>query len=129
MNFTQLDGAIASLIHFLRTDYLRTGLQAPEELKRNQIPAYDIDENVRIERRPLVIGAYARQFRKDFTLFLEMRAKELASGGRMVVSLAGRRSEELASKFTNAWESVAQILSEMVSKVSFFTLTLTYSPI
>lgn len=90
--------------------------KAPEELKRNQIPAYDIDENVRIERRPLVIGAYARQFRKDFTLFLEMRAKELASGGRMVVSLAGRRSEELASKFTHAWESVAQILSEMVSK-------------
>lgn len=90
--------------------------KAPEELKRNQIPAYDIDEHVRMERRPLVIGAYAQQFRKDFALFLEMRAKELASGGRMVVSLAGRRSEELASKFTHAWESVALILTEMVSK-------------
>jgi jasmonate O-methyltransferase len=80
-----------------------------------------MDENVRIERRPVVIGAYARQFRKDFTLFLEMRAKELASGGRMVVSLAGRRSEELTSKFTHAWESVAQILREMALKVNSLT--------
>uniref|UniRef100_A0ACD5ZRV0 Uncharacterized protein n=1 Tax=Avena sativa TaxID=4498 RepID=A0ACD5ZRV0_AVESA len=55
--------------------------KAPEELKRNQIPAYDIDESVRIERRHVVIGAYARQFRKDFTHFLELRAKELTTGG------------------------------------------------
>lgn len=76
----------------------------------------------------MVIGAYARQFRKDFTLFLELRAKELVAGGRLVVSLAGRRSEEPfffagrrseepAAEFTHAWESVALILSEMTSKV------------
>lgn len=90
--------------------------KAPDELKRNRIPAYDIDEHVRRERRTMVLGAYARQFGKDFTLFLELRAKELVPGGRMVVSLAGRRSEEPASKYTHAWESVAQILSEMASK-------------
>ena len=65
----------------------------------------------------MVIGAYARQFRKDFKLFLELRAKELVAGGRLVVSLAGRRSEEPAAEFTHAWESVALILSDMVSKV------------
>lgn len=90
--------------------------KAPEDLKRDQIPAFDIDGHVRRERRPVVLGAYARQFREDFTLFLELRAKELAPGGRMVVSLAGRRSDELASKFTHAWESVALILSDMASK-------------
>lgn len=90
--------------------------EAPEELRRNKIPAYDIDEHVRRERRHVVIGAYARQFRKDFTLFLELRAKELVAGGRLVVSLAGRRSEEPAAEFTHAWESVALILSEMTSK-------------
>ncbi|KAF6988339.1 hypothetical protein CFC21_005896 [Triticum aestivum] len=90
--------------------------EAPEELRRNKIPAYDIDEHVRRGRRRVVIGAYARQFRKDFKLFLELRAKELVAGGRLVVSLAGRRSEEPAAEFTHAWESVALILSDMVSK-------------
>ncbi|XP_044957575.1 probable jasmonic acid carboxyl methyltransferase 2 [Hordeum vulgare subsp. vulgare] len=90
--------------------------EAPEELRRNKIPAYDIDEHVRRGRRSVVIGAYARQFRKDFTLFLELRAKELVAGGRLVVSLAGRRSEEPAAESTHAWESVALILSEMTSK-------------
>ncbi|VAI73336.1 unnamed protein product [Triticum turgidum subsp. durum] len=85
-------------------------LQAPEELRRNKIPAYDIDEHVRRGRRRVVIGAYARQFRKDFKLFLELRAKELVAGGRLVVSLAGRRSEEPAAEFTHAWESVVLIL-------------------
>ncbi|VAI73341.1 unnamed protein product [Triticum turgidum subsp. durum] len=95
--------------------------EAPEELRRNKIPAYDIDEHVRRGRRRVVIGAYARQFRKDFKLFLELRAKELVAGGRLVVSLAGRRSEEPAAEFTHAWESVVLILRyiDLVSFVSF----------
>ncbi|KAF0901384.1 hypothetical protein E2562_000265 [Oryza meyeriana var. granulata] len=89
--------------------------EAPEDLKMNSIPAYDVDANVRRERRAVVVGAYARQFRKDFMMFLKMRAIELIPGGRMVVSLAGRRSFDLASKFTHAWESTAMILCDMVT--------------
>ncbi|KAF2926604.1 probable jasmonic acid carboxyl methyltransferase 2 isoform X3 [Oryza sativa Japonica Group] len=89
--------------------------QAPEDLKMNGIPAYDVDANVRRERRAVVVGAYARQFRKDFMAFLKMRAVELVPGGRMVLSLAGRRSVDLASELTHAWESTAMTLSDMVT--------------
>ncbi|EMS61628.1 Caffeine synthase 1 [Triticum urartu] len=86
---------------------------APEDLTMNQIPAYDMDEHARCERLPIVREAYAQQFRKDFMLFLELRAKELVPGGRMVVSLVGRPSNVKASKFFHLWETLVQILSVM----------------
>uniref|UniRef100_A0ACD5WJU6 Uncharacterized protein n=1 Tax=Avena sativa TaxID=4498 RepID=A0ACD5WJU6_AVESA len=90
--------------------------KAPEHLTRNQIPAYDIDEHARRERLPIVLEAYAQQFREDFTLFLQLRAKELVSGGRMVLSLIGRPSYIIDSEFFHLWEIVAQILSVMASE-------------
>jgi jasmonate O-methyltransferase len=98
-------------------------LQAPEDLTRSQIPAYDIDEQVRRERLPLVLEAYAKQFRKDFTLFLELRAKEMVQGGRMVLSLIGRRSDVTFTNFSYLSEIVAQILTLMVSEVPFFSFS------
>jgi jasmonate O-methyltransferase len=92
-------------------------LQAPEHLTRNQIPAYDIDEDARRKRLPMVLEAYAQQFRTDFTVFLKLRAKELVAGGQMVVSLIGRPSYVIASKFFHLWEVVCQILSVMTSEV------------
>ncbi|KAF7039905.1 hypothetical protein CFC21_049848 [Triticum aestivum] len=88
--------------------------KAPESLTRNQIPAYDIDEHTRLERRPMVLQAYAQQFRKDFTCFLELRAKETVPGGRMVFSLVGRDSDVITPEFSPLWEFIAQILSVMV---------------
>jgi jasmonate O-methyltransferase len=96
-------------------------LQAPEDLTKNHIPAYDIDEHARTERLPMVFEAYAKQFRKDFTLFLKLRAKELVQGGRMVVSLIGRHSDVITTKFSYLSGIVAQILSVMVSEVHLFT--------
>lgn len=90
--------------------------KAPEDLRINQIPAYDIDENVRRERLPMVTGAYARQFRKDFTLFLQLRAKELVPEGRMVVSLPGRRSDEPVNESSLVWGTAVQILGAMASE-------------
>uniref|UniRef100_A0ACD5TLH6 Uncharacterized protein n=1 Tax=Avena sativa TaxID=4498 RepID=A0ACD5TLH6_AVESA len=87
--------------------------QAPEVLTRNQISAYDIDEHARRERLPMILEAYAHQFKKDFTLFLELRAKELVPGGRLVISLPGRRSDEVSSKSIHLWETLAQILRVM----------------
>ncbi|KAM3257043.1 hypothetical protein ACQJBY_049416 [Aegilops geniculata] len=86
----------------------------PEDLTMHKIPAYDMDEHARRERLPMVCEAYARQFRKDFMLFLELRAKEVVPGGRMVVSLVGRPSNVEASKFFHLWETIVQILSVMV---------------
>ncbi|EMS54424.1 putative caffeine synthase 2 [Triticum urartu] len=90
--------------------------KAPEDLIRNHIPAFDIDEHARRERLPMVREAYAQQFRKDFSLFLELRAKELVSGGRMVISLVGTRSNAIASKFILFPGIVAQILSVLVAE-------------
>ncbi|XP_037418426.1 salicylate carboxymethyltransferase-like [Triticum dicoccoides] len=59
--------------------------KAPEVLTRNQIPAYYINVHARREKLPMVLEAYAQQFRKDFRHFLELRAKELVPGGQMVV--------------------------------------------
>ncbi|XP_047093459.1 inactive anthranilate O-methyltransferase 1-like [Lolium rigidum] len=87
--------------------------KAPEDLTRNQIPAYNIDEHARRDRLPMVLEAYAKQFRKDFTLFLGLRAKELVQGGQMVVSLIGR-SNVIATRSSYISEIVAQILSVMV---------------
>uniref|UniRef100_N1QQW9 Jasmonate O-methyltransferase n=1 Tax=Aegilops tauschii TaxID=37682 RepID=N1QQW9_AEGTA len=94
----------------------RSEAQAPEDLRMKQIPAYDMDENVRRERLPVVAGAYARQFKKDFTLFLQLRAKELVPEGRMVVSLPGRRSDEPVTETSLIWGTAAQILGAMASE-------------
>lgn len=90
--------------------------KAPDELTRNQIPAYDIDEHTMLERRPMILQAYAQQFRKDFTRFLELRAEEMIQGGRMVVSLVIRDSDVITPEYSHLCEFVAQILSVMVSE-------------
>jgi jasmonate O-methyltransferase len=83
----------------------------------NHISPYDIDEHARRERLPVVAAAYARQFRKDFTRFLELRAKELVPEGRMVVSLLGRESDELSTEVSYVWGITAPILGVMASEV------------
>jgi jasmonate O-methyltransferase len=81
-----------------------------------QKTAYEIDENVRRERLPIVIEAYAQQFRKDFKNFLNLRATELVEGGYMVLSLIGRRPNDSTSEFSDLWEIVAKILRAMASE-------------
>ncbi|KAF7025853.1 hypothetical protein CFC21_038008 [Triticum aestivum] len=88
--------------------------KAPEVLRRNQIPAYYIDEHVRREKLPMVLEAYVQQFRKDFKHFLELRAKELVPGGQMVVSIIGRHSDGIAP--FHIWDILAQVLSLMASE-------------
>jgi jasmonate O-methyltransferase len=83
----------------------------------NHICAYDIDEHVRRERLPVVAAAYGRQFSKDFTRFLKLRAKELVPEGQMVLSLVGRRSDDLATENSHVWQTAAQILGAMASEV------------
>ncbi|KQK11430.1 inactive anthranilate O-methyltransferase 1 [Brachypodium distachyon] len=90
--------------------------KAPENLTRNRIPAYDVDEHARRERLPVVLDAYAQQFKKEFRLFLELRAKELVPGGQMVVSLGGRHSNDIASKSIRPCEALYEILHVMDSE-------------
>ncbi|KAF0903100.1 hypothetical protein E2562_024576 [Oryza meyeriana var. granulata] len=92
--------------------------KAPEDLKEGRIPMYDMDEHLRLSRSAVVADAYARQFRKDFTKFLSLRAQELVPGGQMVISLHGRCSDNPSSKSNQAWKVVAVALSDMASRVS-----------
>ncbi|KAM0832798.1 hypothetical protein ACQ4PT_064673 [Festuca glaucescens] len=108
--------ATTSMHLFCSSNSLTWLSEAPEVLRRNKIPAYDIDENVRCERLPTVIEAYAQQFRKDFKHFLKNRATELVEGGHMVLSLVGRHPHESTSEFSHLWEIAAKILRAMASE-------------
>jgi jasmonate O-methyltransferase len=77
---------------------------------------YDEDEGLRRARRPLVIQAYREQFRKDFTLLLKLRAQELVSGGRMVVSVMGTRDYLCITP----WDTIIIPLNDMASRVCTF---------
>ncbi|XP_048129075.1 salicylate carboxymethyltransferase-like [Rhodamnia argentea] len=66
---------------------------------------------------PGVIRAYYEQFQRDFSMFLECRGQELVMGGRMVLTIPGRRSDDPSSKeCCSIWELLAIALNEMVSK-------------
>ncbi|CAL5007701.1 unnamed protein product [Urochloa decumbens] len=86
--------------------------EAPEDLKNSMIPLYDEDEGLRRARRPLVIQAYREQYRKDFNIFLKLRAQELVPGGRMVASMLGSRPNQCIAP----WDFITIPLNDMASR-------------
>ncbi|KAL0307798.1 UNVERIFIED_CONTAM: Salicylate carboxymethyltransferase [Sesamum angustifolium] len=70
-----------------------------------------------------VIDAYYEQFQEDFSTFLRCRAEEVVGGGRNVLSMFGRISEEASSvEGSYAWELLAMAIKEMVSEIWSFSL-------
>jgi len=68
---------------------------------------------------PEVSKAYYSQFKRDFTLFLKSRAKEMVAGGRMVLTLQGSvKSDDPDSIF----ELLGSTLHTMVLEVTFNTI-------
>lgn len=62
--------------------------------------------------------AYAKQFYKDFTKFLQMRAKEIVRGGCMVLTIVGRCIVDPTSDdCCSFWELLAQALLDLVKEV------------
>jgi jasmonate O-methyltransferase len=79
---------------------------------------YHGDDELWRKTRPIVLDAYAQQFKKDFLLFLECRAQEMVPGGRLVVCLAGTQSPASGDgPAQQIWEAVARILDDMASRV------------
>ncbi|CAI0411134.1 unnamed protein product [Linum tenue] len=61
-----------------------------------------------------VLEAYYKQFRTDFSSFLNHRAQELVTGGRMVLTFFGRRSAEpCAKECCYIWELMSMALNQM----------------
>ncbi|KAJ4962682.1 hypothetical protein NE237_022621 [Protea cynaroides] len=56
------------------------------------------------------------QFQKDFSLFLSWRSKEIAPGGRMVLTMLSRRSKEPFGKECYFWELLSKSLNDLVSE-------------
>ncbi|KAL5122644.1 Salicylate carboxymethyltransferase [Glycine soja] len=65
-----------------------------------------------------VARAYYEQFQRDFCVFLKCRAEELVEGGRMVLTILGRRSDAENPAIKEGgyiiWELMATALNDMV---------------
>ncbi|KAJ8764546.1 hypothetical protein K2173_006286 [Erythroxylum novogranatense] len=98
-------------LHFVHSSYSLMWLsQVPEGLEENKWNIYMASASP-----PSVIKAYHDQFQKDFSLFLKCRSEEVRAGGRMVLTILGRKSEDPCSKeCCYIWELLAMALKEMV---------------
>ncbi|KAI4327641.1 hypothetical protein L6164_020078 [Bauhinia variegata] len=100
-------------LHFVHASYSLHWLsQVPEGIENNK-------GNICVGSTspPNVVKAYYEQFQRDFSFFLKCRAEEMIEGGRMVLTLLGRTSDD---QYSNGgfyiWELMAMALNEMVSE-------------
>ncbi|KAK4416131.1 Benzoate carboxyl methyltransferase [Sesamum alatum] len=101
-------------LHFAYASYSLHWLsQIPEGLESSN------KENIYMARTspPEVFEAYAKQFQRDFSTFLSLRAQEMIAGGRMVLTLVGRSVEDPSSKDHSAhYTLLSQTLLDMVAQ-------------
>uniref|UniRef100_A0A6N2LA11 Salicylate carboxymethyltransferase n=1 Tax=Salix viminalis TaxID=40686 RepID=A0A6N2LA11_SALVM len=87
-----------------------SSLQVPEGLEDNKGSICMVGTSP-----PSVVRAYYRQFQMDFSLFLKCRSEELVAGGRMVLNIYSRKSEDPSSKECSyIWDLLSVALNEMV---------------
>ncbi|KAJ6367134.1 hypothetical protein OIU77_003499 [Salix suchowensis] len=98
-------------LHFVYSSYSLMWLsRVPEGLEDNKGSICMVGTSP-----PSVVKAYYRQFQTDFSLFLKCRSEELVAGGRMALTILGRKSEDPASKeCCYIWELLSVALNEMV---------------
>ncbi|CAI9276518.1 unnamed protein product [Lactuca saligna] len=98
-------------IHFVHSSYSLMWLsQVPQLEETNKGNIYMSSTSP-----SSVIRAYYQQFQSDFSVFLKCRADEMVSGGRMVLTILGRRSDDPCSKeCCYIWELLAMALKDMV---------------
>uniref|UniRef100_A0A0E0BHE6 Uncharacterized protein n=1 Tax=Oryza glumipatula TaxID=40148 RepID=A0A0E0BHE6_9ORYZ len=67
---------------------------------------------------PMVAKLYQNQFEKDFMQFLRMRCREIVHGGRMVLTVVGRKSKDVfdAGRTTIIFELLSQGLRTLVAE-------------
>ncbi|KAL2939210.1 Salicylate carboxymethyltransferase [Bienertia sinuspersici] len=100
-------------LHFVHSSYSVHWLsQVPKGLESKAGKALN-KENIYIAKTspPEISEAYYEQFKRDFTLFLKSRAKEIVPGGRMVLTLQGSIQKDDPNSM---WELLGSILHNMV---------------
>ncbi|KAL6883570.1 hypothetical protein ACP4OV_010984 [Aristida adscensionis] len=67
---------------------------------------------------PKVVKLFQEQFQKDFKLFQRLRYKELVCGGHMVLTLLGRKSDDMFKhgEVGTMWELLAEALEYLAQK-------------
>ncbi|XP_042478732.1 probable jasmonic acid carboxyl methyltransferase 2 [Macadamia integrifolia] len=102
----------SSTIDFVHSSYsLRWLSQVPSMTESNKGNIYFVRMSP-----PSVHKAYLEQFQKDFSLFLSLRSKKITSGGRMVLTMLGRRSEDPFGNACYIWEYLSKSLNDLVSE-------------
>ncbi|XP_020229915.1 salicylate carboxymethyltransferase isoform X1 [Cajanus cajan] len=98
-------------LHFVHSSYSLQWLsKVPEGVDNNKGNIY-----ISSTSPSNVVRAYYEQFQTDFSHFLKCRAEELVEGGRMVLTILGRRSDDPSSKDgCYIWELMAKALNDMV---------------
>ncbi|XP_014519624.1 salicylate carboxymethyltransferase-like [Vigna radiata var. radiata] len=100
-------------LHFVHSSYSLMWLsKVPEGVENNKGNIYMSSTSP-----SNVLKAYYEQYQKDFSLFLKCRGEEMVEGGRMVLTILGRRSHDRSSKeCCYIWELLARALNHMVSE-------------
>ncbi|CAA0839261.1 S-adenosyl-L-methionine-dependent methyltransferases superfamily protein [Striga hermonthica] len=98
-------------VHFVHSSYSLMWLsKVPEGVEMNKPNIYVASNSPKN-----VINAYYDQFQRDFSTFLKCRSKEVVAGGKMVLTILGRKSDVPSSKDSGyIWELMAIALQEMV---------------
>ncbi|KAM0024363.1 putative methyltransferase [Helianthus debilis subsp. tardiflorus] len=100
-------------LHLVHSSYSLHWLsQVPEGLETNALNIYMAKTSP-----PSVFQAYGKQFKTDFTKFLQMRSQELVCGGHMVLTFAGRSvADPTSDDGCCLWELLAQSLLDLVKE-------------
>ncbi|CAI0411139.1 unnamed protein product [Linum tenue] len=100
-------------LHFIHSSYsVHWRSEVPRGLEENKGNIYMAKSSPQC-----VLEAYHKQFQTDFSSFLEHRAQELVTGGRMVLTFLGRRSAEpFAKECCYIWELMSMALNQMASE-------------
>ncbi|KAI3861649.1 hypothetical protein MKW98_000601 [Papaver atlanticum] len=101
-------------LHFVHSSYSLQWLsQVPQGIESSN------KGNIYISKSspPFITEAYFKQFTSDFKRFLNCRSEELVKGGKIVVTLLGRRNADPTSlECCYFWELLALALNDMVSE-------------
>ncbi|CAN1792617.1 Salicylate carboxymethyltransferase [Linum perenne] len=96
-------------LHFVHSSYSLHWLsQVPEGVEEANKGRISVSSG----SDPSVVEAYRGQFEGDFVRFLRCRGLEMVKGGRMVLTLQGRRSEEF-SVCCDVWQFLSIALNQL----------------
>ncbi|KAK9757159.1 hypothetical protein RND81_01G144500 [Saponaria officinalis] len=96
-------------LHFVHSSYSLHWLsQVPDGIEENKKSIY-----LSKTSSTSVLNAYYEQFAKDFTTFLSCRTKEVIVGGKMQLTVVGRRVDSFSKECSHAWDLLATVLNEM----------------